>query len=282
MSLTSKTKDIVKHFEFKFSKSLGQNFLIDQNILNKIVDSAELTENSTAIEIGPGIGVLTQEMAKRCRKVIAVEIDDTLIPILNETLANYDNIKIVHEDALKVDFNKLIEEENLEDVKLVANLPYYVTTPILTKLLMDKIPLKSIIVMIQKEVADRIVAKPATKEYGSLSILVQYYCDVHKVCKVSRNCFMPPPKVESSVIRMDIRPPKYDTKDENLFFNVVRHAFNMRRKTLSNALKPIGLSEEMLKEAFEKSNIEGNRRGETLSIEEFVNLSNAIYEKLKK
>lgn len=282
MSLTSKTKDIVKHFEFKFSKSLGQNFLIDQNILNKIVDSAELTENSTAIEIGPGIGVLTQEMAKRCRRVIAVEIDDTLIPILNETLANYENIKIIHEDALKVDFNKLIQEEKLEDIKLVANLPYYVTTPILTKLLMDKIPLKSIIVMIQKEVADRIVAKPGTKEYGSLSILVQYYCDVHKVCKVSRNCFMPPPKVESSVIRMDIRPPKYDTKDENLFFNVVRHAFNMRRKTLSNALKPIGLSEEMLKEAFENANIEGNRRGETLSIEEFVNLSNAIYEKLKK
>lgn len=282
MSLTSKTKDIVKHFEFKFSKSLGQNFLIDQNILNKIVDSAELTENSTAIEIGPGIGVLTQEMAKRCRRVIAVEIDDTLIPILNDTLANYDNIKIVHEDALKVDFNKLIQEEKLEDVKLVANLPYYVTTPILTKLLMDKIPLKSIIVMIQKEVADRIVAKPGTKEYGSLSILVQYYCDVHKVCKVSRNCFMPPPKVESSVIKMDIRPPKYDTKDENLFFNVVRHAFNMRRKTLSNALKPIGLSEEMLKEAFENANIDDNRRGETLSIEEFVKLSNAIYDKLKK
>ncbi|MBZ4664419.1 MAG: rsmA [Caloramator sp.] len=282
MSLASKTKDIVKHFEFKFSKSLGQNFLIDQNILNKIVDSAELDENSTAIEIGPGIGVLTQEMARRCKKVIAVEIDDTLIPILNETLANFENIKIIHNDALKVDFKKLIEEEELENIKLVANLPYYVTTPILTKVLMDKLPLKSIIVMIQKEVADRIVAKPGTKEYGSLSILVQYYCDVHKVCKVSRNCFVPPPKVESSVIKMDLRPPKYHVVDEDLFFNVVRHAFNMRRKTLFNALKPIGLKEDELHNVFIEADIDEARRGETLSIEEFAKLSNIIYTKLKK
>ncbi|CDF57197.1 16S rRNA (adenine(1518)-N(6)/adenine(1519)-N(6))-dimethyltransferase RsmA [Thermobrachium celere] len=282
MSLASKTKEIVKHFEFKFSKSLGQNFLIDQNILNKIVDAAELDENSTAIEIGPGIGVLTQEMARRCKKVVAIEIDDTLIPILNETLANFENIKIVHNDALKVDFNRLIEEEGLENIKLVANLPYYVTTPILTKVLMEKLPLKSIIVMIQKEVADRIVAKPGSKEYGSLSILVQYYCDVQKVCRVSKNCFVPPPKVESSVIKMNLRPPKYNVEDEDLFFNVVRHAFNMRRKTLWNALKPIGLREEDLKEVFKLSGIDETRRGETLSIEEFAKLSNTIYTKLKK
>lgn len=277
MSLASKTKDIVKHFEFHFSKSLGQNFLIDQNILNKIVDAAELDHNSCALEIGPGIGTLTQEMAKRAKKVVAIELDDNLIPILNETLGNYENIKIIHNDALKVDFKRLIEEEGLENVKVVANLPYYVTTPIITKIFTEKAGIKSIVVMIQKEVADRISAKPNTKEYGSLSLLAQYYSDITKVCKVPPSCFIPNPKVESAVIKMDIRPePRVKVMDENLFFRIIRDAFNMRRKTLWNALKQIGLNEEKMQEAMNAAGIDPKRRGETLSIEEFAKLSDEI------
>jgi len=280
MGLKSKTMDIVKYFEFKFNKNLGQNFLIDENILKKIIDAAELDENSTVIEIGPGIGTLTQEMAKRCKKVIAVEIDKNLIPILEETLGNFDNIKIIHADALKVDFNKIIEEENLENVKVVANLPYYVTTPIIAKLLNERVKISSMIIMIQKEVADRILAKPNTDEYGTLSLLCQYHCDIKKICKVSPNCFVPPPRVESMVIRLDIRDQKrVDILDEDLFFNIIKSAFNMRRKTLSNSLKSIA-NEDILLKALEESNIDPKRRGETLSIEEFANLSNTLF-KLK-
>lgn len=277
MSLSSKTKEIVNHFEFKFSKSLGQNFLIDQNILDKIIEGANLKSDSCAIEIGPGIGTLTQEMAKRCRRVIAVELDDNLIPILNETLGNYDNVKVIHSDALRVDFKKLIEDEGLSDVKVVANLPYYVTTPIITKLFSDKPGLESITIMIQKEVAERIVAKPSTKEYGALSLMCQYYSSVSKIARVSPGCFIPSPKVESAVIRMEIREePAVKVLDEKLFFRVIRDAFNMRRKTLWNALKQIGLNEEKLNSAFEASGIDPKRRGETLSIEEFGRLADEI------
>ncbi|MCX7904114.1 MAG: 16S rRNA (adenine(1518)-N(6)/adenine(1519)-N(6))-dimethyltransferase RsmA [Caloramator sp.] len=277
MGLKSKTMDIVKYFEFKFNKNLGQNFLIDENILKKIIDAAELDENSTVIEIGPGIGTLTQEMAKRCKKVVAVEIDKNLIPILEETLGNFKNIKIIHADALKVDFNKIIEEENLENVKVVANLPYYVTTPIIAKLLNEKVKISSMIIMIQKEVADRILAKPNTDEYGTLSLLCQYHCDIKKICKVSPNCFVPPPRVESMVIRLNIRDKKrVDVLDEALFFNIIKSAFNMRRKTLSNSLKSIVKDENALLKALEEANIDPKRRGETLSIEEFANLSNIL------
>lgn len=277
MGLKSKTMDIVKYFEFKFNKNLGQNFLIDENILKKIIDAAELDENSTVIEIGPGIGTLTQEMAKRCKKVVAIEIDKNLIPILEETLGNFDNIKIIHADALKVDFNKIIKEENLENVKVVANLPYYVTTPIIAKLLNERVKISSMIIMIQKEVADRILAKPNTDEYGTLSLLCQYHCDIKKICKVSPNCFVPPPRVESMVIRLDIRDQKrVDILDEDLFFNIIKSAFNMRRKTLSNSLKSIA-NEDILLKALEESNIDPKRRGETLSIEEFANLSNILF-----
>lgn len=276
MGLKSKTMDIVKYFEFKFNKNLGQNFLIDENILKKIVDAAELDENSTVIEIGPGIGTLTQEMAKRCKKVVAVEIDKNLIPILEETLGNFKNIKIIHSDALKVDFNKIIKEENLENVKVVANLPYYVTTPIIAKLLNERVKISSMIIMIQKEVADRILAKPNTDEYGTLSLLCQYHCDIKKICKVSPNCFVPPPRVESMVIRLDIRDQKrVEVLDEELFFNIIKSAFNMRRKTLSNSLKSIA-NEDILLKALEELSIDPKRRGETLSIEEFAKLSNIL------
>lgn len=277
MSLTSKTKDIVKHFDFKFSKSLGQNFLIDNNILLKIMDGAELDENSCAIEIGPGIGTLTQELCKRCRKVIAIELDDSLIPILDETLGNYSNVKVIKGDALKLDFNKLIEEEELENVKVVANLPYYVTTPIITKLLTDRVKISDLVVMIQKEVGERIDAKANTKEYGSLSLLCSYFADTSKVCKVSPKCFMPEPKVESIVIRLKVLgAPRVKVMDEKLFFSVIRDAFNMRRKTLWNALKPLGFEGEKMQKAFELSGINQIRRGETLTIEEFAKLSDAL------
>lgn len=277
MSLSSKTREIIKYFEFKFNKNLGQNFLIDQNILDKIVEGAELDSDDCVIEIGPGIGTLTQEMAKHCKRVIAIEIDDTLISILNETLANFDNIKIIHKDALKVNFKELIREENLENVKVAANLPYYLTTPIITNLLIQKPGIKSITVMIQKEVAERILSKPGTKEYGALSLLCRYYSDVHKICRVSQNCFVPKPKVESEVVRMDIREtPSVSVIDEDLLFKVIRNAFNMRRKTLWNALKQTGLPENSLKEAFERAGIDPVRRGETLTLEEFGKLSDEI------
>ncbi|QCX33459.1 16S rRNA (adenine(1518)-N(6)/adenine(1519)-N(6))-dimethyltransferase RsmA [Caloramator sp. E03] len=277
MSLTSKTLDIIKHFEFKFNKNLGQNFLIDENILNKIIDGAELDHDDCALEIGPGIGTLTQAMAKRCKRVIAIEIDDSLIDILNETLGNYENIKIIHGDALKMDFKKLIEDEGLDNVKIVANLPYYLTTPFITNILSQKTNIKSLTLMIQKEVADRITAKCGSSDYSSLSLLCTYFCDIHKIARVSKNCFIPKPKVESAVIRMDVKKePSIKVIDEDLLFRVIRFAFNMRRKTLWNALKPLGLGEDKLKCAFEKSGIDPVRRGETLSLEEFGRLSDEI------
>lgn len=277
MSLTSKTLDIINHFEFKFNKNLGQNFLIDENILNKIIDGAELNYDDCALEIGPGIGTLTQAMAKRCKRVISIEIDDSLIDILNETLGNYENIKIIHGDALKIDFKKLIEEEGLNNVKIVANLPYYLTTPFITNILNQKTNIKSLTLMIQKEVADRITAKCGSSDYGSLSLLCSYFCDIHKIARVSKNCFIPKPKVESAVIRMDIKKePTIKVIDEHLLFRVIRFAFNMRRKTLWNALKPLGLGDDKLKCAFEESGIDPKRRGETLSLEEFGRLSDEI------
>jgi 16S rRNA (adenine1518-N6/adenine1519-N6)-dimethyltransferase len=277
MDIASRTKEIIKHFDFKFSKSLGQNFLISDEVLNNIMEGAGLNNDTCAIEIGPGIGTLTQEMAKRCNRVISIELDDSLIPVLSETLGNYDNIKIIHGDAMKISFNELIKNEELTNIKLVANLPYYVTTPIITKIFEEKTSIQSIIVMIQKEVGDRIVAKPGTKDYGALSLLCRYYSDSAKVCDVPPESFMPRPKVDSIVIRMNIKKsPAVEVVDENLFFKIIRHSFNMRRKTLWNSLKPMGLGDENLRSAFELSNIDPIRRGETLSIEEFGELSNNI------
>lgn len=278
MSLVSKTKDIVNHFDFKFAKSLGQNFLIDKNIVDKIMDASGLDENSCALEIGPGIGVLTAEMAQRCKKVVAIEIDDRLIPVLKETLGNYENVSVVHSDALKVDFNKLFEEKEMANIKVVANLPYYVTTPLINKIFKEAKGVDSITIMIQKEVAERLIAKPSTKDYGALTLLANYYSDVEKVVKVPPSCFIPNPKVDSMVIKMNIKEPEVDLKDESLFFRVIRESFNMRRKTLTNSLKPIGLKGDKLKEALALAGIDEKRRGETLSIEEFAKLSNCIYD----
>jgi 16S rRNA (adenine1518-N6/adenine1519-N6)-dimethyltransferase len=271
------TKDIVKKYGFRFTKSLGQNFLTDDSVLMDIVDGAEVNAEDFVIEIGPGVGTLTKELLKRAKRVCAIELDSDLIPILKEELKDFDNFDIVHEDALKVDFKELIGEE--KSVKVVANLPYYVTTPIIVKLLNEDYKFKSLTIMIQKEVGERMAAKPNTKEYGALSILVQYHCDTKIIRKVSPSSFVPQPKVDSIVVKMDKLPqPRVQVKDEKLYFRVSRESFNARRKTLWNAMKNLKLNSEIIEAAFNKAGIDSKRRGETLSLEEFADLTNAIYE----
>ncbi|WP_414698184.1 16S rRNA (adenine(1518)-N(6)/adenine(1519)-N(6))-dimethyltransferase RsmA [Peptacetobacter sp. AB845] len=273
------TKDIVDKHGFKFSKSLGQNFLIDDNVIDKIIDGARVKEGDKVIEVGPGIGTLTREMAKRAEKVVAVEIDKNLIPILKETLADFDNTEVVNEDILKVDINKLVDEKLSGDpVKLIANLPYYITTPIVMKFLEEDIPVTDIVVMVQKEVADRMNAVPSTKDYGALSVAVQYYCDTEIVAKAPRHMFIPQPKVDSTVIGLHIREEKkYKADNEQLFFKTVKAAFGQRRKTLLNSLSSMGvLDKAKIKEVLAEAGIDEKRRGETLSIEEFAHLSNII------
>lgn len=273
------TKDIVDKHGFKFSKSLGQNFLIDDNVIDKIIDGARVKEGDKVIEVGPGIGTLTREMAKRAEKVVAVEIDKNLIPILKETLADFDNTEVVNEDILKVDINKLVDEKlSGGPVKLIANLPYYITTPIVMKFLEEDIPVTDIVVMVQKEVADRMNAVPSTKDYGALSVAVQYYCDTEIVAKAPRHMFIPQPKVDSTVIGLHIREEKkYKADNEQLFFKTVKAAFGQRRKTLLNSLSSMGvLDKAKIKEVLAEAGIDKKRRGETLSIEEFANLSNII------
>lgn len=271
------SKELVKKYEFKFTKSLGQNFLIDDNVLDDIVDSAEVTKDDFVIEIGPGVGVLTCRLLQKAKKVLAVELDNKLIPILETELKGYGDLEIINKDALKVDFNEIIGDE--QSVKVVANLPYYVTTPIISRFLTEGYNFKSLTIMIQKEVADRIDAEPSTKEYGAFSLLVQYYCNTKIVKKVPASCFIPQPKVDSIVIKLDKLPePRVKVKDEELFFKIIRQSFNMRRKTLWNCMKSLGISQERVEKAFEESGIDQKRRGETLSIEEFAKLADAMYD----
>ncbi|MBD7910928.1 MULTISPECIES: 16S rRNA (adenine(1518)-N(6)/adenine(1519)-N(6))-dimethyltransferase RsmA [Clostridium] len=272
-----KTQELVKKYNFKFSKSLGQNFLIDDSVLNDIVDGADVQEDDLVIEIGPGVGSLTAQLIDKAKKVVSIELDNDLIPILETELGQYENFSLIHNDALKVDFNEIIGEEN--SVKLVANLPYYVTTPIIVRLLKEGYKFKSLTIMIQKEVAERIDAEPNCKEYGSLSLLVQYYCNTRIIRTVTPSCFIPRPKVDSIVIRLDrLDEPKVKVKDENLMFEIIRNAFNMRRKTLWNGTKFIGMPKEKLLEAYEKAGIDPKRRGETLSLQEFATLSDCVSE----
>ncbi|MBT2679179.1 16S rRNA (adenine(1518)-N(6)/adenine(1519)-N(6))-dimethyltransferase RsmA [Bacillus sp. ISL-35] len=279
-----RTKEILDKYGFSFKKSLGQNFLIDTNILNRIVDHAELTDGSGAIEIGPGIGALTEQLAKRAEKVVAFEIDQRLLPILEDTLSPYSNVKIIHSDVLKADVHAVMEQEfnQFNDVMVVANLPYYVTTPILMKLLEERLPIRGIVCMLQKEVGDRISAKPGTKEYGSLSIAVQYYTKAETVMIVPKTVFMPQPNVDSAVIRLTLHDePLVKVKDEAFFFRVTRSSFAQRRKTILNNLTsqlPDGkLKKESIQAALQQAGVEESRRGETLTIEEFAQLSNALY-----
>jgi 16S rRNA (adenine1518-N6/adenine1519-N6)-dimethyltransferase len=280
-----RTRGILEKYGFSFKKSLGQNFLIDTNILKRIVDFAGLNEEETgAIEIGPGIGALTEQLARASKKVVAFEIDQRLLPILAETLSPYSNVKVIHQDVLKADVAKVMDEEfsDVKDVMVVANLPYYVTTPIIMKLLEEHLPIRGIVVMLQKEVADRISAKPGTKDYGSLSIAIQYYTKAETVMIVPKTVFVPQPNVDSAVIRLTrLEEPAVQVKDESFFFQVTRASFAQRRKTLLNNLTsqlPDGKQKkEEILAALHTSGIDPSRRGETLSLEEFARLSDELY-----
>jgi 16S rRNA (adenine1518-N6/adenine1519-N6)-dimethyltransferase len=274
-----KTAELVKKYNLKLTKSLGQNFLIDDSVPRDIVNGADVSKEDLVIEIGPGVGTLTAQILNKAKRVVAIELDDRLIPILNEELGDNENFTLIHKDALKVNYNEIFGEE--KSIKLVANLPYYVTTPIIVKLLKEKYNFKSLTIMIQKEVAERINADPGTKDYSALSLLVQYYCNTEIIRMVSPQCFIPRPKVDSIIIRLDrLEEPKVKVQNEKLFFDIIRNSFNMRRKTLWNGVKSIGLSKEKLEEAFANANIDLKRRGETLSIEEFAVLSDKINEGL--
>ncbi|MEH7416745.1 16S rRNA (adenine(1518)-N(6)/adenine(1519)-N(6))-dimethyltransferase RsmA [Neobacillus drentensis] len=279
-----RTRAILEKYGFSFKKSLGQNFLIDTNILKKIVSFADLTENSGAIEIGPGIGALTEQLARSSKKVIAFEIDQRLLPILQDTLSPYENVKVIHNDVLQADVRMVMEEEfqGTHDIMVVANLPYYVTTPIIMKLLEDRLPIRGIVCMLQKEVADRISAKPGTKDYGSLSIAVQYYTEAETVMIVPKTVFVPQPNVDSAVIRLTKRAkPAVVVKDENFFFQVTKASFAQRRKTILNNLTsqlPDGKQKkEEILAALNASGIDPGRRGETLSLTEFGQLADELY-----
>ncbi|EID42541.1 16S rRNA (adenine(1518)-N(6)/adenine(1519)-N(6))-dimethyltransferase RsmA [Parageobacillus thermoglucosidasius] len=280
-----RTREILEKYGFSFKKSLGQNFLIDTNILRKIVDVAGLSRETGAIEIGPGIGALTEQLARRAKKVVAFEIDQRLLPILEDTLSPYENVRIIHQDVLKADIHRVIAEEftDAADIMVVANLPYYVTTPIIMKLLTDNLPIRGIVVMLQKEVADRISAQPGTKDYGSLSIAIQYYTEAEKIMTVPRTVFIPQPNVDSAVIRLIKRKqPPVDVDDESFFFQVVRASFAQRRKTILNNLisnLPNGKArKEKIERILTENGIDPRRRGETLTMEEFAALSNALRE----
>lgn len=274
-----RTAELVKKYNFKFSKSLGQNFLVDDSVPRDIVQGADVQKEDLVIEIGPGVGTLTAQLLNSAKRVVAIELDNDLIPILNEELGGNENFTLIHNDALKVNFNEIIGEE--KSVKLVANLPYYVTTPIIVKLLKENYKFKSLTIMIQKEVAERMNAEPGNKDYGALSLLVQYYCNTSIVRKVPPTCFIPRPKVDSIVIRLDrLEGPKVKVQNEKLFFDIIRSSFNMRRKTLWNGTKSVGLPKEKLEAAFMKSGVDPKRRGETLSIQEFASLADCINELL--
>jgi 16S rRNA (adenine1518-N6/adenine1519-N6)-dimethyltransferase len=279
-----RTKTILEKYGFSFKKSLGQNFLIDPNILNRIVDHAKITEETATIEIGPGIGALTEHLARRSKRVVAYEIDQRLLPILNETLAPYPNVEIIHQDVLKADVKDMMAEKfsGIEDIMVVANLPYYVTTPIIMKLLEEKLPIRGIVCMLQKEVADRISASPGTKDYGSLSIAIQYYTKAEVVMTVPKTVFVPQPNVDSAVIRLTVlEKPPVEMIDEDFFFRVIKVSFAQRRKTILNNLTsqlPDGKEKkESILIALQEAEIDPKRRGETLSLEEFAKLSDCLF-----
>lgn len=277
------TIQTIKKYEFVFQKKFGQNFLIDDHVITKIINAAEITKDDLVLEIGPGIGTMTQYLAESARKVIAVEIDKNLIPILGETLAEYDNVTVINEDILKLDINRLVEEENAgKPIKVVANLPYYITTPIIMGLFESHVPLQSITVMVQKEVADRMQVGPGSKDYGALSLAVQYYAKPYIAANVPPNCFIPRPGVGSAVIRLTrYEEPPVTVKDESLMFKLIRASFNQRRKTLQNGIAnspELPYSKAQVEKALEKMELAANVRGESLTLAEFAKLSDIISE----
>ena len=278
------TIEVLQKYDFVFQKKFGQNFLIDSHVLDKIVSAAGITKDDFILEIGPGIGTMTQYLAASARKVFAVEIDKALIPILEDTLKEFDNVLVINQDILKVDIKKLAEEHNDgKPIKVVANLPYYITTPIIMGLFESQVPIDSITVMVQKEVADRMKVGPGTKDYGALSLAVQYYAEPYIVANVPPNCFMPRPKVGSAVIRLTRHEkPPVEVADEKLMFRLIRASFNQRRKTLANGLNnspELSYSKEEIQQTIEKCGFKAGIRGEALTLEDFAKLANAFSEK---
>ncbi|SCG89341.1 Ribosomal RNA small subunit methyltransferase A [uncultured Clostridium sp.] len=283
LSNPQKTIEVLQKYNFTFQKKFGQNFLIDPHVLDKIIAAAEITKDDFVLEIGPGIGTLTQYLAEAAREVVAVEIDSSLIPILEDTLSSYDNVSVINEDVLKVDLKKLAEERNGgKPIKVVANLPYYITTPIIMGLFESHVPLKSLTVMVQKEVALRMQAGPGTKDYGALSLAVQYYADPYLAANVPPNCFMPRPNVGSAVIRLTrFEETPVKVTDEALLFRLIRASFNQRRKTLQNGLvnsPELHFSKEQVAAAIETLGVSPSVRGEALTLEQFAALCNALSE----
>lgn len=279
----SKTKEILNKYKFSFKKSLGQNFLIDVNVLENIIKSTGIDRSSGAIEIGPGMGALTEQLAIHANKVVAFEIDQRLLPILKDTLGDYSNVEIIHQDILEANVNEVIQSqfEPGQDIHVVANLPYYITTPILMKLVRDKLPVASFTVMIQKEVAERMAAKPNSKSYGSLTIAVQYYTEAKIVMTVPKSVFMPQPNVDSSILQLVMREEApVHVENEEFFFNLVQASFAQRRKTLRNNLTSYfkeQYTKERINEILEGINMDGTRRGESLDMEEFALIANTFY-----
>lgn len=279
------TIEIIQKYNFNFQKKYGQNFLIDTHVLNKIIAAAQITKDDFIIEIGPGIGTMTEYLLESAREVVAVEIDHNLISILEETLSKYNNITIMNEDILKVDINKLVNEKNNgKPIKVVANLPYYITTPIIMGLFESQVPIENITVMVQKEVAERMQAGPGTKDYGALSLAVQYYAKPYIVANVPPNCFIPRPKVGSAVIRLTKHKEKiFDVTNEKLMFQMIRASFNQRRKTLVNGIKnssEVEIPKKIMIQAIKELGLSENIRGETLTLEEFAKLSNIVDSKI--
>ena len=281
LGIPQNTIAVLQKYHFNFQKKFGQNFLIDTTVLDRIISSAEITKEDCVLEIGPGIGTMTQYLAERAGSVVAVEIDKALIPILEETLQDYDNVTVINDDILKVDINRLVEEKNGgHPIKVVANLPYYITTPIIMGLFESRVPLKSITIMVQKEVADRMQVGPGTKDYGALSLAVQYYARPKIVLNVPASCFMPRPNVDSAVIKLErYQKPPVDVLDEHLMFKIIRASFNQRRKTMMNSVGNSGevnVSKEELLKALEQCGFSATIRGEALTLEQFAALTNAI------
>ena len=274
---------ILQKYQFNFQKKFGQNFLIDTHVLDKIIAAAEITKEDFVLEVGPGIGTMTQYLCEHAGKVVAVEIDQNLIPILEDTLSAYDNVTVINGDILKIDINQIAQEYNQgKPIKVVANLPYYITTPIIMGLFESHVPIENITVMVQKEVADRMQVGPGTKDYGALSLAVQYYAEPYIVANVPPNCFMPRPKVGSAVIRLTRhQKPPVEVKDEALMFRLIRASFNQRRKTLVNGLSnspEVTSSKEEILKALETMGVPATVRGETFGLEEFAQLANLLYE----
>lgn len=279
LGIPQNTIAVLQKYNFIFQKKFGQNFLIDSHVLEKIVDAAQITDEDCVLEIGPGIGTMTQYLAESAREVVAVEIDRALIPILQDTLSAYDNVTVLNEDIMKVDVRRIVQERNQgRPIKVVANLPYYITTPIVMSLLENHVPVQSITIMVQKEVADRMQVGPGTKDYGALSLAVQYYARPEVVAHVPANCFMPRPNVDSTVIRLTrYQKPPVEVKDEKHLFALIRASFNQRRKTLANGLtNGLGISREQVTAALEEMGLSATVRGEALTLAQFADLSNLL------